>query len=97
MTSMSLIMSYLASSNRVKRHWNLETFQGFHVSPTFQRTETEKVIKNKRVKYQVSRFPLSPGGQALTMGWLLRVDPRRRVVACVVGTPWTPVKGKNSQ
>ena len=94
---MSLIISYLVGSNGVKRHWNLETFWTFHVSPTFQQVETEKVIENKRVKYQVSRFPLSPGGQALTMDGLSRVDPRRRVVACVVWTPWTRVKEKNSK
>ena len=58
---MSLMISYLASSNGVKRHWNLETCQRFHVSPTFQRTEKDKVIENKSLKYQVSRFPLSPG------------------------------------
>ena len=79
---MSLMINYLASSNGVKRHWNLETCQRFHVSPTFQRTEKDKVIENKRVKYQVSRFPLSPG-QAHTMGGLSRVDPKIRVIVCV--------------
>ena len=72
---MLLIPNSLVSSNRVERHWNVETFRRLHVPPTFQRTETAKVIENKRVKYQ--RFKVSlVSGQALTMGVLSHIPIR---------------------